>query len=112
MFSVELQNAGFETKIAEEDADSLIIEKVANLTAVNNIIIVGDDVDLNVLLTQLIPSTKNMFLLEKGKGRYVDQWYSNNSFKYPELSKYVAFFTLYRDVIQSLYFINKGRINY
>ena len=68
MLSVELQNAGFETKIAEEDADSLIIETAANLTAANNIIIDGDDVDLIVLLTQLIPSTKNIFLLRKGKG--------------------------------------------
>lgn len=45
MLSVELQNAGFKTKIAEEDADLLIVETAATLNSVNNISIVGEDVD-------------------------------------------------------------------
>lgn len=91
MLSVKLQTAGFQTKIAEEDADLLIVETAASLNSVNNISIVGEDVDLIVLLTQLIPSTKKIYFLKKGKGREVDRWYSNDSFKYPQLTKYVAF---------------------
>ena len=40
MLCVGLQNVGFETKIAEEDADLLIVKTAANFSSENNIVIV------------------------------------------------------------------------
>ena len=96
MLSAVLQSAGYQSIVATEDADSLIIRTAKMMSTTSKVIVVGEDVYLIVLLTQLIPSTKQILFLKKGRGRDVDRWYSNDSFKYPELKKYVAFFHAHR----------------
>ena len=50
--------------------------------------------------------------MKKGKGRDVDRWYSNNSFKHLELSKYVAFLHAVSgcDTVSSLYKQGKNKL--
>ncbi|KYN03290.1 hypothetical protein ALC62_05871 [Cyphomyrmex costatus] len=113
MLSTELNSAGFETVIAEEDADALIIQTAYNLTpTVKTVIIIGEDIDLLVLLTQLTPVNQPIYLLKKGRGREVDRWYSNNSFKYPDLRKYIAFLHAASgcDTVSSFYKQGKNKL--
>jgi len=68
LLCVELQHNGFRTKIADEDADVLIVTTAieqAKYDLNNNVIIIGNDTDLLVILNQLASDMNNVFFLKK-----------------------------------------------
>ena len=49
---------------AEEDADHLIVTTAIDLSQAKPVAIVGEDVDLNVLITQLSATNSNVYFLK------------------------------------------------
>ncbi|GBN24091.1 hypothetical protein AVEN_4048-1 [Araneus ventricosus] len=56
----------------------------------DNIFVVGEDIDLLVLLTGLAPMKENLYFRKCGKGRTPDVLYSTKSFKY-KFSRMIVF---------------------
>ena len=89
-----LNTAGYRTKIAPEDADRLIV-----VTAIENarndsettVLIIGEDTDLLVIFSKLADNMNNIYFCRQCKISKPNEFYSSNSFKYPDLQKIVAF---------------------
>lgn len=80
MLSEKFRVNNFIVKQAIDDADVLIIE-TAIKKAVNNItIVVGEDVDLLVILTARTPVSQEIFFLKPGKKNIERKLYSSQSF--------------------------------
>lgn len=93
MICENLKSAGFSTVEAAEDADYLIVEEaVKNLKKFEKIVVVGNDIDLLVILTAL-PDQYNhkIFFLKPTQGKVEEKLYSLRSFVPTELTKYVSF---------------------
>ncbi|CAH1973920.1 unnamed protein product [Acanthoscelides obtectus] len=65
---------------AEDDAGLLIINTAIELTNENRSIIVGNDVDLSVLLKTLVPENKHIHFMKPGKSNIDTIIYSPKSF--------------------------------
>jgi len=79
------------TKIANDDADELIISIALDMHATHkNVIIVGEDIDLLVIMTQRAAG-KNLFFLKPGREALPKKMYDSNSFAYPDLKCLIAF---------------------
>ncbi|GBO09400.1 hypothetical protein AVEN_220465-1 [Araneus ventricosus] len=86
-----LQEANVTVKQAVEDADVLIVETAVSVKSqYDNIFVVGEGIDLSVLLTGLSPMKENLFFRKCGKGRTPDVLYSTTSFKY-KFSRMILF---------------------
>lgn len=109
----EFHKVGCITKTANEAADSLIIETaITSKTNDNNVVIVGEDVDLLVLLTQLAPLDSNIYFLKPNRGNTElekQQVYCNNSFKYKELKKYILFLHAFTGCDTTSCFYKQGK---
>ena len=69
-----MRAAGFQIKQAEEITDLLIVTTAIDTVSESTMtIIVGEDVDLLVLMTQLTPTDKNVLLLKPGKNKVPEQ---------------------------------------
>jgi len=80
MLSAKFRLNNFIVKQATDDADVLIIETAIN-EAVNNItIVVGEDVDLLVILTARALATQEIFFLKPGNKNVERKLYSSQSF--------------------------------
>lgn len=67
-------------KQANNDADVLIIETaIEQFNLTNTTIVVGEDVDLLVLLTARTPTEKTIFFLKPGKAQHQSDRYSSKS---------------------------------
>lgn len=92
LLRAKLQAAGFTTCQAEEDADQLILTTAIRLaTSGTRVVIVGEDTNLLVLLTQLGSGKDNIYFLERGKGKTPDKIYTSKSFVHDELTPLVSF---------------------
>lgn len=69
-------NEWFQVRKAEDSADTLIIETAIELSPSTNAVIIGEDVDLPVLLTALAPRERNIYFTKQGKGRAERKTYS------------------------------------
>lgn len=79
MLKTKFEAANFMVKQATEDADSLIINTVISISSTfDSVIVVGEDVDLLILLTAL-STRSNMYLLKPGKGTILQRIYSTES---------------------------------
>ncbi|XP_043269016.1 uncharacterized protein Nepl16 isoform X1 [Venturia canescens] len=93
LISKTLNTAGFRTKIAPEDADRLIVVTAIENSRMNTettVIIVGEDIDLLVIFSQLATNMENIYFCKEGKNEK-HQFYGSNSFKYDKLQNIVAF---------------------
>ncbi|KAJ8666634.1 hypothetical protein QAD02_008296 [Eretmocerus hayati] len=96
----ELQKENMHVLIAEEDADVLLVQTALDLAKsdeMKNVIVVGEDVDLLVIMNQVATAQTNLYLLKPksssaatGKST-VDRIYNSSCFKNPELQSHVAF---------------------
>lgn len=80
-----LERANISVKLAVEDADVLIVQTAIAISIegnFDNIFIVGEDIDLLVLLTGLAPGRENLYFRKCGKGKVPDMLYSTECFKY------------------------------
>lgn len=71
---------------AVEDADSLIINTAINMSpSHDSVFVVGEDIDLLVLLTGLARHHKNVYFRKPGKGKIVKKIYSPRSLQYGDI---------------------------
>ncbi|GBN02952.1 hypothetical protein AVEN_94648-1 [Araneus ventricosus] len=77
-----LQKANVTVKQAIKDADVLIVETAVSVKSqYDNIFVVGEGIDLLVLLTGLAPMKEKLYFRKCGKGRTPVVLYSTTSFK-------------------------------
>ncbi|CAG9824665.1 unnamed protein product [Phaedon cochleariae] len=67
------KNEGFITKQAVDDADSLTIQTAIEMSSSTQITVVGEDVDLLILLIALAPAERNIYFLKPKKGNVLRQ---------------------------------------
>lgn len=93
MLSDKLTAENIEVKQAQNDADVLIIETaLEKFNATNTTIVVGEDVDLLVLLTARTPIDKIIYFLKPGKTQQRTEIYSSKSLSaYPKCQNYILF---------------------
>ena len=72
--------------VAEEDADFLIMSTAEKCSVSGTTWIIGEDIDLLVILTQHAP-INTVYFLKPGKGNVND----SNSFKYLKVKKLIGF---------------------
>lgn len=70
----------FIVKHAQDDADVLIIETAIEESYKNTTVVIGEDMDLLIILIARTPIDKEIFLLKPGKGKVEQKIYSSRSF--------------------------------
>lgn len=122
-----LESCGFLVKIAEEDADALIVSTALQHAIRNSTVdtyIVGQDVDLIVILTQYVDLYKSYklncdigklyFVKETidGAGRHKREIFDADSFKHKELKGFVGFCHIFTgcDTTSAFHFQGKNKI--
>lgn len=75
----KLENINIASKHAQVDADVLIIETTIEEAYARKTVIVGEDVDLLVILIARTPSQKHIFFLKPGKGNVDTKIYSSTN---------------------------------
>ena len=86
----EFEKEKYSTVVSEEDADFLIVSTAEKCSVSGTTWIIGEDIDLLVILTQHAP-TNTVYFLKPGKGNVKDCIYDNNSFKYLKVKKLIGF---------------------
>ena len=88
MLITKLTNEGFTVKQAIEDADTLIVTTAIEESAkAKSVPIVGEDVDLLIILTALSGSSTNIYMLKPGKGNIENKLYTPSSMKFGSVVK-------------------------
>lgn len=88
----KLASAGIETKQAEEDADWLIISTAKEKAAqFKNIIIIGTDVDLLIILSMLPDQYNNIYFLKPSSGKVLEKLFNLNSYELPQYRLLLGF---------------------
>uniref|UniRef100_A0A6P7H5E5 Uncharacterized protein LOC114347235 n=1 Tax=Diabrotica virgifera virgifera TaxID=50390 RepID=A0A6P7H5E5_DIAVI len=76
-----LEQAGFHTKQAYEDADTLIVQTAIDVASdLKPAIIISEDIDVLVILTVRASTKKNIYFLKPSKGKKTETIYSSDSF--------------------------------
>ncbi|KYN08839.1 hypothetical protein ALC57_19060, partial [Trachymyrmex cornetzi] len=79
-------------KQATEDADADIVNTSIEIAKNNQtVVIVGQDIDLLVLLHQLNPKNYDIYFQKSGPGNVKDLFYTSNCFKHKSVKNVVAF---------------------
>ncbi|KYN12193.1 hypothetical protein ALC57_15644 [Trachymyrmex cornetzi] len=112
MLTTKFLNAGFEVEQAEEDADRLIvITAISKLSEFDSVIIIGEDIDLLVLLTALASNNQNIYLLKPGKGKIEQQIYSSTSLQVDKsVAENIAFVHAFSGCDSTSALFNQGKI--
>ncbi|GBO00185.1 hypothetical protein AVEN_172957-1 [Araneus ventricosus] len=79
MLSEELKAADIFVKQVNNDADVLVIETALEKFNTNTTIVVGEDVDLLIILTARIPTDRIIYFLKPGKAQIKTKMYSSQS---------------------------------
>lgn len=99
---------------AVEDADLLIIETAIQMSPSHaSVFVVGEDIDLLVLLTALARPLQNVYFRKPGKGKIVEKIYSPRSLKYSDVvANNILFLHAFSgcDTTSCLY--NKGKVKF
>lgn len=79
--------------IAEEDADLEIIKAAISMEITDHdIIVIGEDIDLLVILTQLTTvKDKTIYFYKPQIGKVIDEWYTQHSFQVKNLNNIIMF---------------------
>ncbi|KAL4718517.1 hypothetical protein ACJJTC_010356 [Scirpophaga incertulas] len=93
MLCEELTAAGIPIKQADNDADVLIIETaIEQFESSKTTVVVGEDVDLLILLTARTPTDKIIYFLKPGKAQVQSRIYSSQSLTaYPKCQAHILF---------------------
>ena len=78
ILKIFFEKAGCAVYIAEDDADLLVINTAIQKSSNILVTVVGEDVDLLVLLIALIPQNKNIYFLKPGSGKIAKKVFSSN----------------------------------
>ncbi|KAJ8685740.1 hypothetical protein QAD02_021533 [Eretmocerus hayati] len=114
LLTEDLRAAGHTCEQADEDADTLIVNSAIRMSREMNVpaIIVGEDIDLLVILTQLADEHDLVYSFEPGKGKTPSKYFSSRSFHPEHLSNSVAFFHAFCgcDTVSSIFGKGKNAI--
>jgi hypothetical protein len=80
LLKTHFEECKIEVKQAIEDADVLIVQTAIDKSMSHKVIIVGEDIDLLVLMTALGHSNGNIFFLKPGRGKTQDVIYGTTSY--------------------------------
>lgn len=69
LLRLKLQENGIRTLQATNDADVLIVKTAVEQSSYSSVAVVGEDVDLAVLLIAFTPPTQDIMLLKPGRGK-------------------------------------------
>ncbi|KAJ8685596.1 hypothetical protein QAD02_021389 [Eretmocerus hayati] len=110
----DLRAAGHTCEQADEDADTLIVNSAIRMSREMNVpaIIVGEDIDLLVILTQLADEDDLVYFFKPGKGKTPSKYFSSRSFHPEHLTNLVAFFHAFCgcDTVSSIFGKGKNAI--
>lgn len=113
MLCEKLQTAGFIIKQAVEDADTLIINTAIDaLKDYDSVVIVGEDVDLLVILTALASSKSSIYFMKPSKGKTDQKIYSSTSFQYPDIADHILFLHAFTGCDTTSTFFRQGKIKF
>ena len=76
----------------------------------DNVVIVGEDIDLLVILSQLAPTVENIYFLKPGKGKTCEKMYTANSLSYPKLQNLIALMHAFTGCDTTSAFYNQGKM--
>lgn len=113
ILSEKLQDEGFIVKQAVENADCLIINTVISVSnTYESVYVVGEDVDLLVILSRIAQARKNIYLLKPSRQSVEEKLYSSSSFQYPEIQHFICFIHAFIgcDTTSSLYKQGKAKL--
>lgn len=108
----KLENVNIVSKQAQDDADVLIIKTAIEEAYTRKTIIVGEDVDLLVILIARTPSQKQLFFLKPGKGKVDTKIYSStNSIDHYNFGReHILFLHAVTGCDTTSTFFNKGKV--
>lgn len=112
MLSAKLKDNGIESLESSGDADTLIIRTaIDKCFTSDNVVIVGEDVDLLVLLTALAPDEREIFLVKPKHGKIEKKVYSSKQLQESGLKNSILFLHAFSgcDTTSALYKRGKTR---
>lgn len=113
MLCEKLQTAGFIIKQTIEDADTFIVNTAIDASKdYDSIVIVGEDVDLLVILTALASSKHNIYFMKPSKGKIDQRIYSSTSFQYPDIADHILFLHAFIGCDTTSTFFRQGKIKF
>ena len=104
----EFEKEKCSTVVAEEDADFLIVSIAEKSSVSGTTWIIGEDIDLLVILTQHAP-INTVYFLKPGKGNANDCIYDSNSFKYLKVKKLICFLHAFTGCDTTSCFFKQGK---
>ncbi|XP_011859602.1 PREDICTED: uncharacterized protein LOC105557068, partial [Vollenhovia emeryi] len=113
MLMKHLQLSDVTVEQAFEDADTLIVKTaIENASLYDSVTIIGEDIDLLVLLTGLGQETPNVFLRKPGKGKTQEALYSAKSFKHSSIIDHIFLLHVFTgcDTTSAIYNIGKTKL--
>lgn len=106
----KLQSEGFLCKRAPEDADVLIVNTAIQLAKQDKtVIIVGQDIDLLVLLHQLNSNGLDIYFHKPGSSNVKDSFYTSHCFKHEPYTSVIAFLHAFSGCDTTSSFAGKGK---
>jgi len=104
------KNVNIATKQARDDADVLIIETAMEESIVNTTVVVGENIDLLVLLIGHSHSQQHLFFMKPDKGKVKTQFYNSSSFdKYPHCKQHILLLHAITGCDTTFALFNKGK---
>ena len=76
-----MEGAGIQVKQAAADADTLIFRTAMDLLPTIDVVVVGTDVDLLIVLIQFSSSHNHLYLFTHGSGKYSNNVYNISDIK-------------------------------
>ena len=111
MLIKEFQAAKIETKQAKDDADTLIIKTALERSKDLQVAVVGQDIDLFVLLLALIPTSKDIYFLKPKIGKVSLKLFSvhESQKKYKDLHNFILLAHAFGGCDTTSAIFNKGK---
>ncbi|KAJ8876013.1 hypothetical protein PR048_023921 [Dryococelus australis] len=99
---------GIEASIAAGDADGSIVRCSLNkVTSHSSVVVIGEDVDLLVLLTALTPPDRNVYFMKPGRGNITTRYTPPDNYRsYPLVDLYCSS-TVSQDATQHVRYSTK-----
>lgn len=112
MLSSKFEKSNITVNQALDDADTLIVNTAIDLSLTNEtVILVGDDIDLLIILTGLAPTTNNIFFMKLGKGTIERRIYSSDSLQsQKDTKKSILFVHAFCGCDTTSSFYRKGKV--
>ncbi|CAH2218497.1 jg2186 [Pararge aegeria aegeria] len=106
----KLEAAGFHTKQAGEDADTVIVETAINVaTDEKPAIIVAEDIDVLVIFSQRAAEDKKIYFLKPSRGKTAERLYNSTSFIGENVKNLVAFIHAFTGCDTTSAFFKQGK---